>query len=87
MLRDIATDYNVWNIDEAEYQKIADAIPGQNQELAESTEITAPKADLGISKKFVIRYRTVFWRQPTSTCDSQKRMIWFQLILSASIPP
>jgi hypothetical protein len=27
-----------------EYQKIADAIPGQNQELPESTEITLPKA-------------------------------------------
>jgi hypothetical protein len=24
--------------------KIADAVPGQNQELPESTEITAPKA-------------------------------------------
>jgi len=56
MLRDITTTYNVWNIDEAEYQKIADAIPGKNQELPESTEITAPKAQLGISKKFVIRY-------------------------------
>jgi hypothetical protein len=30
-----------------EYQKIADAIPGQNQELPESTEITLPKAQLG----------------------------------------
>ena len=56
MLRDITTTYNVWNIDEKEYQKIADAIPGQNQDLPENTEITAPKAQLGIAKKFIIRY-------------------------------
>ncbi|WP_338408309.1 PorV/PorQ family protein [uncultured Flavobacterium sp.] len=56
MLRDITTTYNVWNIDEAEYKKIADAIPGQNQVLPESTEITAPKAQLGLSKKFIVRY-------------------------------
>jgi hypothetical protein len=41
MVRDITTTYNVWNIDEKEYQKIADAVPGQNQELPESTEITS----------------------------------------------
>ncbi|WP_245745001.1 putative type IX sorting system protein PorV2 [Flavobacterium frigoris] len=56
MVRDITTTYNVWNINEKEYQKIADAVPGQNQELPESTEITAPKAQLGLSKKFIIRY-------------------------------
>jgi hypothetical protein len=56
MLRDITTTYNVWNINEAEYKKIANAIPGENQELPESTEITAPKAQLGIAKKFIIRY-------------------------------
>ncbi|MNQ49642.1 Outer membrane protein transport protein (OMPP1/FadL/TodX) [compost metagenome] len=56
MLRDITTTYNVWNIDEEEYQKIANTIPGENQELPESTEITAPKAQLGIAKKFIIHY-------------------------------
>jgi hypothetical protein len=56
MLRDITTTYNIWNIDQTEYKKIANAIPGQNQELPESTEITAPKAQLGLSKKFIIRY-------------------------------
>jgi hypothetical protein len=56
MIRDITTTYNVWNIDEEEYKKIANAIPGENQELPESTEITAPKAQLGLSKKFIIRY-------------------------------
>ena len=56
MLRDITTTYNIWNINEVAYKKIADAIPGQNQELPESTEITAPKAQLGLSKKFIVRY-------------------------------
>jgi hypothetical protein len=56
MVRDITTTYNVWNINEQEYQKIADAVPGQNQELPESTEITAPKAQFGLSKKFIVRY-------------------------------
>ena len=56
MLRDITTTYNVWNIDEAKYKKIADAIPGENQELPESTEITTPKAQFGLSRKFIIRY-------------------------------
>lgn len=56
MVRDITTTYNVWNIDEKEYKKISDAIPGENQELPESTEITLPKAQLGIAKKFIIRY-------------------------------
>lgn len=52
MLRDITTTYNVWSIDEAEYNSIKDAIGGQNQELPENTEITLPKAQLGLSKKF-----------------------------------
>lgn len=52
MLRDITTTYNIWNIDEEEYDKIANAIPGENQEPPESTEITLPKAQLGISRKF-----------------------------------
>lgn len=52
MLRDITTTYNIWNIDEEEYQKIANAIPGENQEPPESTEITLPKAQLGVSKRF-----------------------------------
>ena len=55
LVRDITTTYNVWNIDEKEYKKIANAIPGENQDLPESTEITAPKAQLGIAKKFIIR--------------------------------
>lgn len=56
MVRDITTTYNVWNINEKEYQKIAAAVPEQNQDLPESTEITAPKAQVGLSKKIIILY-------------------------------
>ena len=56
MLRDITTTYNVWAIDEDKYQEIQDAVAGQNQELPESTEITLPKAQLGIAKKFEFHY-------------------------------
>lgn len=52
MARDITTTYNIWNIDEDEYQKIRDAVPGENEELPESTEITLPKLALGVSKKY-----------------------------------
>ena len=51
MLRDITTTYNVWNIDETEFATIKNAIAGQNQDLPETTEITAPKAQFGFSKK------------------------------------
>ena len=56
MLRDITTTYNIWNIDEDKYNEIKDAVAGQNQEVPESTEITAPKAQLGIAKKFEFHY-------------------------------
>jgi hypothetical protein len=35
-------------------QKIADAIPGQNQELPESTEVTLPKAQLELLKNLLL---------------------------------
>jgi hypothetical protein len=59
MLRDITTTYNVWAIDEEKYEEIKSAntiTPEQNQELPESTEITVPKAQLGIAKKFEFHY-------------------------------
>ena len=52
MLRDITTTYNIWNIDEDQYATIQQAVDDQNQELPESSEITLPKAQLGISRKF-----------------------------------
>jgi hypothetical protein len=58
MLRDITTTYNVWNINEDEYNKIKNSVAGQNQELPESTEITLPKAQFGMSKKFEFHNET-----------------------------
>ncbi len=58
MFRDITTTYNIWNINEDEYNKIKNAIPGQNQDLPESTEITLPKAQLGMSKLFEFHNET-----------------------------
>jgi len=54
MLRDITTTYNSWSIDETEFEKIQNAIPDQNQELPETTEITLPKAQIGVARKFNI---------------------------------
>ncbi len=54
MLRDITTTFNAWNIDEDKFEKIQNAVPGQNQELPETVELTLPKAQLGIAKKFEI---------------------------------
>jgi Type IX secretion system protein PorV len=55
MFRDITTTYNIWNINEKEFEKIKNAQtvnPLQNQDLPESTEITLPKAQLGAARKF-----------------------------------
>ena len=54
MARDITTTFNSWAIDEDEFNKIKDAIPGQNQELPETTEITKPKLQIGVAKDFRI---------------------------------
>ncbi|TDP59236.1 hypothetical protein BC748_1479 [Flavobacterium dankookense] len=56
MVRDITTTYNVWAIDEDKFNEIKDAVEGQNQDLPEDTEITLPKAQLGIAKKFEFHY-------------------------------
>lgn len=55
MVRDVTTTYNIWNINEEEFQKIKDAqtqSPLQNQDLPENSEITLPKAQLGVARKF-----------------------------------
>ena len=54
MVRDITTTFNSWAINEEEFDKISGAIPGQNQELPETTEITKPKLQLGVAKDFRI---------------------------------
>ena len=56
MLRDITTTYNTWSINQEEYDKIKDAVPGENQELPETSEATLPKAQLGVAKKYIFRY-------------------------------
>lgn len=56
MLRDITTTYNVWSINEEEFNTIKNAIPGQNQDLPESSEITLPKMQVGASKKYTFHY-------------------------------
>ncbi|KGO97209.1 PorV/PorQ family protein [Flavobacterium enshiense] len=56
MLRDITTTYNTWAINDEEFQKIKDAVPGENQEAPETSEVTLPKAQLGMSKKFIFHY-------------------------------
>jgi Type IX secretion system protein PorV len=55
MFRDITTTYNVWTINKEAFEKIKNAIPGQNQDLPETTEITAPRANLGVAKTFTFK--------------------------------
>ena len=54
MLRDITTTFNAWSIDQEEYDKIKNAIPGENQESPETLELTKPKAQFGVAKSFYV---------------------------------
>ena len=56
MARDVTTTYNSWTIDEEKFEQISGAIDGQNQELTETTEITIPKLEFGVSKNWVFNY-------------------------------
>ncbi len=56
MARDITTTFNSWVIDADRLQDIKDAIPGQNQEEPEATELTLPKLQLGVAKLFTFNY-------------------------------
>lgn len=56
MARDITTTYNTWSINQSEYEKIKDAVEGQNQTMPETTEITLPKLQLGVARDF-------FWKE------------------------
>lgn len=53
MVSDITTTYNIWTIDEEAFAAVQDAVEGQNQELPESSELTLPKAQLGVARKFL----------------------------------
>ena len=56
MARDITTTYNSWSINEDKLSIIQNAIVGQNQEVPESSEVTIPKLQLGMSKTFNFNY-------------------------------
>ncbi len=56
MARDVTTTYNSWSINETRLNDIQNAIDGQNQEVPNSTEITMPKIQLGVSKLHKINY-------------------------------
>jgi len=56
MVRDITTTFNAWAIDEDRLADIQNAIPGENQEAPEGTEITLPKMQIGMSKLFEFNY-------------------------------
>jgi hypothetical protein len=56
MAKDITTTFNAWAIDKERLEDIQNAIPGENQEAPETTEITLPKLQLGVSKLFTFSY-------------------------------
>ncbi len=56
MARDITTTFNAWTFDDDRLADIQNAIDGQNQTVPESTELTLPKLQVGMSKKFVFHY-------------------------------
>ncbi len=54
MLRDITTTFNAWAVDEDEFAKIKNALPGENQTEPETLELTKPKAQFGVAKSFSV---------------------------------
>jgi hypothetical protein len=56
MARDITTTFNAWSFDKDKLETIQNAIEGQNQTVPESTELTIPKLQIGMSKKFIFHY-------------------------------
>ena len=56
MARDITTTFNSWAFDDDRLQDIQNAIPGQNQEEPEATELTLPKLQLGVARQFIFDY-------------------------------
>lgn len=56
MARDITTTFNTWSIDEDKFEDIKNAIPGENQELPEDTELTLPKLQIGVARTFTFKH-------------------------------
>lgn len=57
MARDVTTTFNSWSIDEDKFADIQNAIPGENQELPEDTELTLPKLQLGVARVFEFKHK------------------------------
>ena len=56
MARDISTTFNAWTIDKEKFAEIQGAVEDQNQDLPETTELTIPKLQIGMARKFVYRH-------------------------------
>ena len=56
MVRDITTTFNAWAFDKDKLADIQNAVEGQNQTVPDKTEITIPKLQMGMSKKFIFHY-------------------------------
>jgi len=56
MARDITTTFNTWSIDKEKLADIQGAVDGKNEEMPETTELTLPKLQFGIARKFVYRH-------------------------------
>ena len=56
MARDITTTFNSWSYDEEAFARVQNAVEGQNQELPETTELTIPKLQIGVSKSYTFHY-------------------------------
>ncbi len=56
MVRDITTTFNTWSIDKNAFDEIKNSIPGKNNELPQTTEITKPKLQLGLGKIWYLGY-------------------------------
>lgn len=56
MARDITTTFNAWTFDDEKLATIQNAVEGQNQVVPENTELTIPKLQIGMSKKFIFHY-------------------------------
>lgn len=54
MVRDITTTFNAWSVDQEEFEKIKQAIPGENETAPETLELTKPKMQMGAGKQFAL---------------------------------
>lgn len=60
MARDITTTFNTWTIDKERLAEIQAAGDGQNDEMPATTELTLPKLQLGVARRFEYRHDFAF---------------------------